>query len=130
VEEAVKQTMSLAEARGAQLAMESRGRLMQALALCAAHGVLLAEWRQLEDGPTIWEGDGARIRATDAFTMQRIGEVLQRRLLPDLFAGIQRRPAGLEIASLVPYCLASAFHLRLHGRPPTAFSRLVAAGQG
>jgi hypothetical protein len=130
VESAVKRTLSLAESRGAQLASESRGRLMQALALCAAHGVLLAEWRQLEDGPTIWEGDSARIRATDAFTLQRIGEVLQRRLLSDLFAGIQRRPAGFEVATMAPYCVATAFQLRLHGKPPVAFSSLVASGQG
>jgi len=101
---------------------EGSTRLSQALAWCAAQGVLLAEWRQLEDGRTVWNDSVARVRASDAFTIQRIAEVMQRRVLPDLFAGIAKRPADLEISVLVPYAIATAFYLRLHGDPPKAFA--------
>ena len=84
--------------------------------------MLLAEWRQLEDGKTIWDGASARVRASDAFTIQRISEAMERRLLPDLFAGIARRPADFEVRLLLPYALATAFYLRLSGNPPHAFA--------
>ena len=124
VEQAVNETMSLAESTGTQFA--DRALLTRALALCAAQGVLIAEWRQLEDGCTPWAGEVAQVRASDAFTIQRVAETMQRRLLPDLFAGIQRRPPDLEPGLLVSYCTAVAFYLRLHGNPPTAFKREVA----
>lgn len=124
VEQAVNETMSLAEAKGTQFA--DRALLTRALALCAAQGVLIAEWRQLEDGRTPWAGEVAQVRASDAFTIQRVAETMQRRLLPDLFAGIQRRPPDVEPGLLVSYCTAVAFYLRLHGNPPTAFKREVA----
>jgi hypothetical protein len=47
---------------------------------------------------------------------------MQRRLLPELFAGIAKRPADLDLNVLVPYTLSTAFYLRLHGDPPTAFA--------
>lgn len=124
VEQAVNDTMALAESKGTQFA--DRALLTRALALCAAQGVLIAEWRQLEDGRTSWAGELAQVRASDAFTIQRVAEAMQRRLLPDLFAGIQRRPPDLEPGLLVSYCIAVAFYLRLHGNPPTAFSREAA----
>ncbi len=120
VEQAVNDTMALAESKGTQFA--DRALLTRALALCGAQGVLIAEWRQLEDGRTPWNGQVAQVRASDAFTIQRVAEVMQRRLLPDLFAGIQRRPPDLEPGLLVSYCIAVAFYLRLHGSPPTAFA--------
>ena len=124
VEQAVNETLSLAESKGTLFA--DRALLTRALALCAAQGVLIAEWRQLEDGRTPWAGEVAQVRASDAFTIQRVAETMQRRLLPDLFAGIQRRPPDLEPGLLVSYCTALAFYLRLHGNPPTAFKREVA----
>lgn len=122
VEAAVNKTLGLLHSRQVVLLPEGSTRLSQALAWCAAQGVLLAEWRQLEDGRTVWNDSVARVRASDAFTIQRIAEVMQRRVLPDLFAGIAKRPADLEISVLVPYAIATAFYLRLHGDPPKAFA--------
>ena len=122
VEAAVRKSLDLARARGVELLPEGQNGLNQALALSATQGVLLAEWRQLEDGKTIWDGASARVRASAAFTIQRISEAMERRLLPDLFAGIARRPADFEVRLLLPYALATAFYLRLSGNPPHAFA--------
>lgn len=122
VEAAVQKSLALAQARGVQFHPEGMNHLNQALALSAAQGVLLAEWRQLEDGKTVWDGTSARIRASDAFTIQRISEAMERRQLPDLFAGIARRPPNFEVRLLLPYTLSTAFYLRLHGNPPRAFA--------
>lgn len=122
VEAAVQKTMALARSRGVEIRAEGQPRLMQALALSAVQGVLLAEWRQLEDGATIWDGPAARIRASDAFSIQHITEAMERTQLPELFAGIARRPPELEVRLLLPYALATAFYLRLHGKPPEAFA--------
>lgn len=118
VESAVNATLALLSARHAELLPDGVGRLNQALALCAAQGVLLAEWRQLEDGRTAWDSAFAKVRASDAFTIQRIAETMQRRLLPELFAGIAKRPPDLEIPLLVPFTISTAFYLRLQGEPP------------
>jgi hypothetical protein len=122
VEAAVQRTLELARARRVELLPDGQGRLNQALALSAAQGVLLAEWRQLEDGKTQFDGTSAHIRASDAFTIQRIAEAMERRQLPELFAGIARRPPDFEVRLLLPYSLATAFYLRLHGNPPRAFA--------
>jgi hypothetical protein len=122
VEAAVQKTLALARARGVEIIPDGQSRLSQALALSAAQGVLLAEWRQLEDGKTQWDGANAQIRASDAFTIQRITEAMERRQLPGLFGGIARRPANFEVRILLPYALATAFYLRLHGNPPRAFA--------
>jgi len=122
VEAAVQKTLALARARGVEIIPDGQARLSQALALSAVQGVLLAEWRQLEDGKTVWEGTNAQIRASDAFTIQRITEAMERRQLPDLFGGIARRPANFDVRLLLPYTLATAFYLRLHGNPPRAFA--------
>src|SRR5712691_5093492 len=120
VETTVQKTLALARSRGVQLDPGGQPRLTQALALSAVHGVLLAEWRQLEDGQTVWDGGSARIRASDAFTIQHITEATERRQLPELFAGIARRPPDFEVRLLLPYALATAFYLRLRGRAPNA----------
>jgi len=120
VETAVQKTLALARSRGVQLNASGQARLTQALALSAVQGVLLAEWRQLEDGQTIWDGASARIRASDAFAIQHIIEATERRQLPELFAGIARRPQDFEVRLLLPYALATAFYLRLHGPAPNA----------
>ena len=122
VEAAVQKTLALARARGVEVRPEGQPRLTQALALSAVQGVLLAEWRQLEDGRTAWDGAAARIRASDAFSIQHITEAMERRQLPELFAGIARRPANFEVRLLLPYTLATAFYIRLHGKPPQAFA--------
>jgi hypothetical protein len=122
IEAAVQRSLSLARSRGVELLPEGQPRLNQALALSAAQGVLLAEWRQLEDGKTVWDGTSARIRASDAFTIQRITEAMERRQLPELFAGIARRPPDFEVRLLLPYTLATAFFLRLRGERPQAFA--------
>lgn len=126
VEAAVQKSLELARSRHVEFVSDGKPRLTQALALAAAQGVLLAEWRQLEDGKTIWDGANARIRASDAFTIQRIADAMERRLLPDLFAGVARRSPDFEVRLLVPYTLATAFYLRLHGNPPRAFAALAA----
>jgi len=120
VEAAVQKTLALARSRGVQLDPGGQSRLTQALALSAVQGVLLAEWRQLEDGQTIWDVASARIRASDAFAIQHITEAMERRQLPELFAGIARQSPNFEVRLLLPYALATAFYLRLHGRPPNA----------
>lgn len=120
VEAAVQKTLALARSRGIQLEPAGQPRLTQALALSAVQGVLLAEWRQLEDGQTIWDGASARIRASDAFAIQHITEAMERRQLPELFAGIARRPPDFEARLLLPYALATAFYLRLRGPAPNA----------
>jgi hypothetical protein len=122
IEAAVNASLNLLTSQGAEILPEGAGRLKHALALCAAQGVLLAEWRQLEDGKTGFKGASARVRASDAFTIDRIAETMKRQLLPDLFAGISKRPVNLEIALLVPFTLATAFYLRLSGEPPKAFA--------
>jgi hypothetical protein len=122
VEIAVQKAMALARARGVEVRAEGQPRLMQALALSAVQGVLLAEWRQLEDGATVWDGATARIRASDAFSIQHITDAMERRQLPELFAGIARRPPDFEVRLLLPYVLATAFYLRLHGKAPEAFA--------
>ena len=122
IEAAVGASLDLLTRQGVELVPEGADRLKQALALCAAQGILLAEWRQLEDGKTTWNGPVACVRASDAFSIDRISEPMKRRLLPDLFAGISKRPANLELALLVPYTLATAFYLRLSGEPPRAFA--------
>ena len=122
VETAVQKTMGLARSRGVEVRAEGQARLMQALALSAVQGVLLAEWRQLEDGATVWDGAAARIRASDAFSIQHITDEMERRQLPELFAGIARRPPDFEVRLLLPYVLATAFYLRLHGKAPEAFA--------
>ena len=122
VEAAVQKTMALARSRGVQLRPVGPPRLMQALALSAVQGVLLAEWRQLEDGATVWDGASARIRASDAFSIEHITQAMERTQLPELFAGIARRPPDLEVRLLLPYALATAFYFRLHGQPPEAFA--------
>lgn len=122
VEAAVQQTLELGRSRGIQFNPEGQTPLQRALALSAAQGVLLAEWRQLEDGKTMWDGPNARIRGSDAFTIQRITESMERRQLPELFAGIARRPPDFEVRLLLPYALATAFYLRLQGNPPKAFA--------
>jgi hypothetical protein len=120
VEAAVQKTMALARSRGVEIRPDGQARLMQALALSAVQGVLLAEWRQLDDGATVWDGATARIRASDAFSIQHITEAMERTQLPELFAGIARRPPDLEARLLLPLALATAFYLRLHGQPPQA----------
>jgi hypothetical protein len=122
VEAAVQKTMALARSRGVEVRPEGQPRLTQALALSAVHGVLLAEWRQLEDGATVWDGATARIRASDAFSIQHITDEMERRQLPELFAGIARRPPDFEVRLLLPYALATAFYLRLLGKAPEAFA--------
>jgi hypothetical protein len=122
VETAVQKTMALARSRGVEVRPEGQPRLMQALALSAVQGVLLAEWRQLEDGATVWDGATARIRASDAFSIQHISDEMERRQLPELFAGISRRPPNFEVRLLLPYALATAFYVRLRGKPPEAFA--------
>lgn len=122
IEAAVQKSLSLARSRGMAFTPEGQPRLNQALALSAAQGVLLAEWRQLEDGKTVWDGTSARIRASDAFAIQRITETMERSQLPELFAGIARRPPDFEVRLLLPYTLATAFFLRLRGERPQAFA--------
>ena len=122
VEAAVGRSLELARTLGVKFRPDGQPRLNQALALSAAQGVLLAEWRQLEDGKTAWNGASAQIRASDAFTIQRISEAMERRQLPDLFAGIARRPPTFEVRLLLPFTLATAFYLRLQGNPPRAFA--------
>jgi hypothetical protein len=118
VEEAVARALAVAEAHHVEVGGDGKPRLVQALALCATQGVLLAEWRQLEDGATVWDGSAARVRLSDAYAILRIAEAGQRRLLPDLFAGVVRRGADFELSLLVPYAVAQGFYLRLHGSPP------------
>jgi hypothetical protein len=120
VEAAVEKTLALARSRGVEIRPEGQPRLTQALALSAVQGVLLAEWRQLDDGGTVWDGPAPRIRASDAFAIQHITDEMERRQLPELFAGIARRPPNFEVRLLLPYTLATAFYLRLHGKPPAA----------
>src|SRR5437868_14769602 len=120
VETTVQKTLALARSRGIQLDPAGQPRLTQALALSAVQGVLLADGRQLEDGQTIWDGTSARIRASDAFAIQHITEAMERRQLPELFAGIARRPPDFEARLLLPYALATAFYLRLRGPAPNA----------
>ena len=122
VELAVQKTLDVARARGVGFQPDGQMKLQKALALSAAQGVLLAEWRQLEDGETAWDGPVARIRASDAFTIQRVSEAMERQQLPDLFAGIARRPPDFEVRLLLPYALSAAFYLRLRGNPPNAFA--------
>ena len=122
VEVAVQKSLALARSRGVELRPEGQARLNQALALSAVQGVLLAEWRQMEDGSTVWDGASARIRASDAFTIQHITDAMERRQLPELFAGIARRPPNFEVRLLLPYALATAFYSRLRGTPPKAFA--------
>ncbi|HEY0493182.1 MAG TPA: hypothetical protein VGD57_06925 [Candidatus Dormibacteraeota bacterium] len=122
IEAAVNASLALLASKGAELVPDGASRLKEALALCAAQGVLLAEWRQLEDGQTTWSGTSPQVRASDAFAIERIAERMKRRLLPDLFAGISRRPADLELALLVPFTLSTAFYMRLSGEPPKAFA--------
>ena len=122
VEAAVQKSLALARSRGVEFHPEGQARLNQALALSATQGVLLAEWRQMEDGKTVWDGTSARIRASDAFTIQRITEAMERGQLPELFAGIARRPPAFEVRLLLPYTLATAFFLRLRGERPQAFA--------
>jgi hypothetical protein len=122
VEAAVQKSLALARSRGVELRPEGSARINQALALSAVQGVLLAEWRQMEDGSTVWDGNSARIRASDAFTIQRITEAMERRQLPELFAGIARRPPNFEVRLLLPFALATAFYSRLRGTPPKAFA--------
>jgi hypothetical protein len=122
VEAAVQKTLALARSRGVEFDPQGQARLNQALALSATQGVLLAEWRQMDDGITVWDGASARIRASDAFTIQRLAEAMERRQLSELFAGIARRPPNFEVRLLLPYALATAFYLRLRGRPPNAFA--------
>lgn len=122
VEATLALALALAEQRGVVLDAGGRTALTSALALCTAQGMLLAEWRQLEDGKTAWEGDAARVRASDAFAVQRLAEAMARRVLPDLFAGIARRSPTFEVTLLVPYCIAQGFTARLHGDPPRAFA--------
>jgi hypothetical protein len=121
VEATVREALALAESRGVLFKASGKQGLMQALALCAAQGTLLAEWRQLEDGKTSWQGEGAVIRASDLFTLNRLADAMRPKLLPDLFAGIERRARDFEVAVLVPHCIAQAFYRRLHGDPPHAF---------
>jgi hypothetical protein len=118
VEQAVARALAIAEAHHVEVGGDGKPRLVQALALCATQGVLLAEWRQLEDGPTVWDGSAARVRLSDAYAIIRIAEAMQRRLLPDLFAGVLRRGAEFDLSLLVPYATAQGFYLRLHGTPP------------
>lgn len=118
VEQAVSRALALAQAQYIQVGGPGKSQMVQALALCATQGVLLAEWRQLEDGPTVWDGPAARVRASDAYSIIRIAEGMQRRLLPDLFAGVLRRGGTFEVGHLVPYTIALGFYLRLHGAPP------------
>jgi hypothetical protein len=122
IEAAVQKTLALARSRGVEVRPEGQPRLTQALALSAVQGVLLAEWRQLDDGATVWDGTTARIRASDAFSIQHITEAMERRQLPELFAGIARRPPDFEVRLLLPYTLATAFYLRLRGKAPEAFA--------
>ena len=122
VEAAVQKTLELARARGIEFRSNGQTQLQRALALSAAQGVLLAEWRQLDDGATVWDGASAHIRASDAFSIQRLTEAMERRQLPDLFAGISKRPPNFEVRLLLPYALATAFYLRLRGNPPQAFA--------
>ena len=122
VEAAVQKSLALARSRGVEVRPEGQSRLTEALALSAVQGVLLAEWRQLEDGATLWDGATARIRASDAFSIQHITEAMERRQLPELFAGIARRPPNFEVRHLLPYTLAIAFYIRLQGKPPQAFA--------
>jgi hypothetical protein len=122
VEAAVQKTLELARTRGVEMNPAGQTQLQSALALSAAQGVLLAEWRQLEDGKTAWEGASAGVRASDAFSIQRISEAMERRQLPALFAGIARRPGDFEVRLLLPYALTTAFYYRLRGIPPKAFA--------
>ena len=122
VEATVREALALAESRGVVFRASGKQRLIQALALCATQGTLLAEWRQLEDGKTAWQAEAAVIRASDIFTLHRLAEAMRPKLLSDLFAGIDRRSAEFDLAVLLPHCTAQAFYRRLHGEPPRAFA--------
>src|ERR1700694_91438 len=122
IEAAVQKSLALARSRGVEVRPEGQPRLTQALALSAVQGVLLAEWRQLDDGATVCGGGAPRVRGRDAFSIQHITEAMERRQLPELFAGIARRPPDFEVRLLLPYTLATAFYIRLHGKPPEAFA--------
>src|ERR1700730_12099259 len=84
IEAAVQKSLALVRSRGVEVRPEGQPRLTQALALSAVQGVLLAEWRQLDDGATVWDGATARIRASDAFSIQHITDAMERRQPPDL----------------------------------------------
>jgi hypothetical protein len=122
VEATIQRALALAEQRGVSFDPKGRPALTQALALCAAQGMLLAEWRQLEDGKTRWDGEVAQVRASDAFAIQRLAQAMVKKVLPELFGGVARRSPTFEIAFLVPYCIAYGFTFRLHGDPPRAFA--------
>jgi len=118
IEQAVGRALMVAQAQHVEVGGEGKPRMVQALALCATQGILLAEWRQVDDGVTVWDGAAARVRASDAYAVTRIAEGMQRRLLPDLFAGVLRRGGTFEVGNLVPYTIALGFYLRLRGTPP------------
>src|SRR5437870_857414 len=120
VETAVQKTMALARSRGVEVRPEGQPRLMQALALSAVHGVLLAEWRQLEDGATVWDGATARIRASGACSLEHISDETERPPLPALDAATERRPPDFEARLSLPYAPATRLYPRLHGKPPAA----------
>jgi hypothetical protein len=118
VSQVINEAMQLAAGRGVVFRQEGKDRLNKALITTAAQGILLAEWRQAEEGPTAFNGPAAQVRASDVFGVYRLAEAMQRKLLPDLFAGVERRSPNFELNLLVPFCIALGFTLRLRLAPP------------
>jgi hypothetical protein len=123
IEGTVQEVMATAAQRGLQVDPRGAPRLTAGLSLCAAQGLLLAEWHVLENGRA--QTEPAQVRASRFFALSRLAETMEKRLMLEIVTTFPHRDAAFQPFALTHFALAAGFHrgLRL---PPHYFAGIVA----
>jgi hypothetical protein len=123
IEGTVQEVMATAAQRGLQVDPRGAPGLTAGLSLCAAQGLLLAEWHVLENGRA--QTEPAQVRASRFFALSRLAETMEKRLMLEIVTTFPHRDAAFQPLALTHFALAAGFHrgLRL---PPHYFAGIVA----
>lgn len=123
IESTVQEVLATAARRGLKVDPRGAPGLTAGLSLCAAQGLLLAEWHVLENGCA--QTEPAEVRASRFFALSRLAEVMEKRLLLEIVTTFPNRDAAFQPFALTHFALAAGFHrgLRL---PPTYFQGIAA----
>jgi hypothetical protein len=123
IEGTVQEVLATAARRGLQVDPRGTPGLTAGLSLCAAQGLLLAEWHVLENGRA--QTEPAQVRASRFFALSRLAEAMEKRLMLEIVTTFPHRDAAFQPFALTHFALAAGFHrgLRL---PPHYFAGIVA----
>jgi hypothetical protein len=122
VEGTVQEVLATAAQRGIVVDPRGAPSLTAGLSLCAAQGLLLAEWHVLENGRA--ETEPAEVRASRFFALSRLAEAMEKRLMLEIVTTFPNRDAAFQPFALIHFALAAGFHrgLRL---PPHYFQGIA-----